>query len=113
MRCESSRGGARVLRASLLRTTAPDRLRDKFLQLPAAPMYPVSVASNRTVTANTIYLDFIGCENKSADLYLDLSVHFCDQVELSWFWIEMAMEKKQDAGLVHYFLENKLFARPS
>jgi hypothetical protein len=56
-----------------------------------------------------IYFDFIHCEDKSADLYLDLSIRFSHQIDLSWFWIEMAMKGKQEAGLLQYCLENKLF----
>lgn len=63
------------------------------------------------MTADTIYFDFMRCEDKSADLYLDLSAHFCDEAELSWFWVEMAMGKKQQAGLLHYCLEKGLFAQ--
>jgi hypothetical protein len=39
-----------------------------------------------------------------------MSIHFYDQMDLSWFWVEMAMEEKQRAGLLHFCLENKIFA---
>jgi hypothetical protein len=58
---------------------------------------------------DSIYLDFIRCEDKSGDLYLDLSLRFCGETELSWFWVDMAMGRKQKAGLLHYCLENKVF----
>jgi hypothetical protein len=58
----------------------------------------------------SMYADVISCEDRSAELYLDLSIHFCDQIDISWFWIEMAMEEKQQAGLLHYCLENRVFA---
>ena len=61
------------------------------------------------MTPDAIYSDFIRYEDRSADLYLDLSVHFWDQIDLSWFWVEMAMGGKQRAGLVQYCLENKVF----
>ena len=63
------------------------------------------------MTPDGIYVDLIHCEDKSADLYLDLSIRFSQQTELSWFWIEMAMKEKQEAGLLQYCLENKTFAR--
>src|ERR1041385_1235686 len=50
------------------------------------------------------------CEDRLAQLYLDVSVRFYDQVEISWFWIEMAMEEKQHAGLLQYCLEENIFA---
>ena len=58
----------------------------------------------------TIYADVIWCEDRSAELYLDLSVHFCHEIDVSWFWVEMAMEEKQHAGLLHYCLEKHMFA---
>jgi hypothetical protein len=63
------------------------------------------------MTPDGIYFDLIHCEDKSADLYLDLSIRFSEQMDLSWFWIEMAMKEKQQAGLLQYCLENKVFAR--
>jgi hypothetical protein len=59
---------------------------------------------------HAIYSDFIQHQDGFANLYLDMSIRFCDQMELSWFWVEMAMEEKQRAGLLHYCLENKMFA---
>jgi hypothetical protein len=61
------------------------------------------------MTPEKIYFDFIRCEDKSADLYLDLSVHFYHQIDLSWFWVDMAMAEKQRAGLLHHCLENRVF----
>jgi hypothetical protein len=58
---------------------------------------------------HAIYSDFIQRQDRFANLYLDMSIHFCDQMDLSWFWVEMAMEEKQRAGLLHYCLENNMF----
>jgi hypothetical protein len=58
-----------------------------------------------------LYDVFISFEEHSADLYLDLSVRFVDNVELSWFWVEMAMEEKQHAGMLQYCKEMGMFAR--
>jgi hypothetical protein len=57
-----------------------------------------------------LYGHLMRCEDRSAQLYLDVSVRFYDQVEISWFWIEMAMEEKQHAGLLQYCLEQGIFA---
>ena len=57
-----------------------------------------------------LYGQFIRCEDRSAQLYLDVSVHFYDQVEISWFWIELAMEEKQHAGMLQYCKETGMFA---
>ena len=57
-----------------------------------------------------IYRDFMQCEDRSGQLYLDFSIRFYDQIDISWFWIEMAMEEKQHAGLLYYCLDESLFA---
>jgi hypothetical protein len=56
-----------------------------------------------------IYDDFMRCEDRSAQLYLDLSIRFCEEVDVSWFWIEMAMEEKQRVGLLQHCLEERVF----
>ena len=58
-----------------------------------------------------LYGQFIRCEDRSAQLYLDVSVHFYDQVQISWFWIELAMEEKQHAGLLQHCVEQNIFAK--
>jgi hypothetical protein len=63
-----------------------------------------------TMEPSLIYDDFMRCEDRSAQLYLELSIRFFDQVDISWFWIEMAMEEKQHAGLLQYCLEERVFA---
>ena len=60
--------------------------------------------------ATTIYDGFIRFEERSAALYLELSVRFFNQPELSWFWVEMAMEEKQHAGMLQHCLEAGVFA---
>jgi hypothetical protein len=57
-----------------------------------------------------IYEGFIQFEERSASLYLDLSVRFHDQDALRWFWIEMAMEEKQHAGMLQHCREAGVFA---
>ena len=57
-----------------------------------------------------LYEVFISFEERSADLYLDLSVRFVADVELSWFWVEMAMEEKQHAGMLQYCKETGMFS---
>jgi rubrerythrin len=63
------------------------------------------------MNAIKIYDGFIGLEQRSAALYLDLSVRFFNNPEFSWFWIEMAMEEKQHAGMLQHCREAGVFAR--
>ena len=60
--------------------------------------------------AGLIYGDLIRCEDRSAELYLEFSVRFFDHVDVSWFWIELAMDEKQHAGLLQYCVDNTCFA---
>jgi hypothetical protein len=63
-----------------------------------------------TMNATKVYDGFIGLEDRSAALYLELSVRFFDNPELSWFWVEMAMEEKQHAGMLQHCREAGVFA---
>jgi rubrerythrin len=58
-----------------------------------------------------LYDIFIRFEERSADFYLDLSIKFADNTDLSWFWVEMAMEEKQHAGLLQYCKEMRMFPK--
>lgn len=60
--------------------------------------------------AMTVYEGFIGFEERSANLYLELSVRFADNPALRWFWVEMAMEEKQHAGMLQHCREAGVFA---
>jgi hypothetical protein len=62
------------------------------------------------MNATRVYDGFIGLEDRSAGLYLELSVRFFDNPELSWFWVEMAMEEKQHAGMLQHCREAGIFA---
>jgi hypothetical protein len=57
-----------------------------------------------------IYDGFIRFEERSAEIYLELSVRFLHDIDLSWFWVEMAMEEKQHAGLLQYCRESGICA---
>ncbi len=57
-----------------------------------------------------IYDGFIRFEERSAEIYLELSARFLHDVDLSWFWVEMAMEEKQHAGLLQYCRETGICA---
>jgi len=48
---------------------------------------------------------FIQFEEHASSLYLDLSARFGENLALSWFWIEMAMDEKQHAGLLQFCKE--------
>ena len=41
-------------------------------------------------------------EEQCGELYLELSVRFSANPELSWFWVDMAMEEKQHAGMLYH-----------
>jgi hypothetical protein len=56
------------------------------------------------------YEDFICLEERTAALYLELSVAFICVPELSWFWVDMAMDEKVQAGLLYRCREIGLFA---
>jgi rubrerythrin len=57
-----------------------------------------------------VYEVFTGFEERSADLYLEMSIRFMNNVELSWFWVEMAMQEKQHAGMLQYCRETGMFS---
>ena len=61
------------------------------------------------MNATKVYDGFISLEDRSAALYLELSVRFFDNPELSWFWVEMAMEEKQHAGMLQHCREAGVF----
>jgi len=60
--------------------------------------------------AITVYERFIGFEERSASLYLELSIRFADNPDLRWFWVEMAMEEKQHAGMLQHCCEAGVLA---
>jgi hypothetical protein len=62
------------------------------------------------MNATKVYDGFISLEDRSAALYLELSVRFFDNPAFSWFWVEMAMEEKQHAGMLQHCLEAGVFA---
>ena len=62
------------------------------------------------MNAAEVYRGFIGFEERSAEFYLELSVRFADNAALRWFWIEMAMEEKQHAGMLEHCREVGVFA---
>lgn len=62
------------------------------------------------MNASRIYDGFIQFEERSAALYLELSVRFFDNPDLSWFWVEMAMEEKQHAGMLQHCREAGVFS---
>ena len=42
--------------------------------------------------------------------HLELSVRFFDNPELSWFWVDMAMEEKQHTSMLQHCREAGVFA---
>ena len=57
-----------------------------------------------------VYETYISFEERSAAMYLDLSIRFFENPELSWFWVEMAMEEKQHAGMLQHCREASVYA---
>ena len=70
----------------------------------------VIVREQMAIEAKNIYHGFIQFEERSAALYLELAIRFFDNLELSWFWVEMAMEEKQHAGMLQHCREAGMFA---
>ena len=70
----------------------------------------MAVDNERSMNGEKIYDGFIALEERSAELYLELSVRFFDNPELSWFWVDMAMEEKQHAGMLQHCREAGVFA---
>jgi hypothetical protein len=62
------------------------------------------------MNAVDVYEGFIRFEERSANLYLELSIRFADPPGLRWFWVEMAMEEKQHAGMLQHCSEASVFA---
>jgi len=62
------------------------------------------------MNAVQIYEGFIAFEERAAELYLELSIRFADEPRLRWFWIDMAMEEKQHAGMLHHCWVSNVFA---
>ena len=58
-----------------------------------------------------IYDGFIQFEERSADVYLELSVRFMEDPSLRWFWVDMAMEEKQHAGMLQHCREAGVVAK--
>jgi len=62
------------------------------------------------MNSTNIYKGFICFEEKSASMYLELSIRFFENPELSWFWVQMAMEEKQHAGMLQHCREAGVYA---
>jgi hypothetical protein len=65
---------------------------------------------DKAMNATKVYDGFIGLEDRSAALYLELLSASSTNPELSWFWVEMAMEEKQHAGMLQHCREAGVFA---
>ena len=58
-----------------------------------------------------VYRRFAEFEERAAGLYLTLASRFSPQdPELSEFWLDMAMQEKQHAGLLQFCVAEQLFA---
>jgi hypothetical protein len=54
----------------------------------------------------------VAFEDRSAALYMKLARLFAESRELSWFWLEMAMEEKQHAVLLDFCDAEQLLQKP-
>jgi rubrerythrin len=62
-------------------------------------------------TPKNIYGRFFEFEERAAGIYLEFVSRFSRDSELSSFWLDMAMQEKQHAGLLQFCLRDSLFAR--
>lgn len=61
-------------------------------------------------TPRNTYAKFIDFEERAAAFYLKLASRFSKNPKLSAFWLKMAIQEKQHAGLLQFCLLDKLFA---
>ena len=61
-------------------------------------------------TAKNIYRRFVEFEERAAAIYLHFASRFKQKSPLSLFWLNMAVEEKQHAGLLQFCLAEGLFA---
>ena len=56
------------------------------------------------------YREFVRFEERAAEIYLQFASHFAQDPQVSSFWLDMAMQEKQHAGLLQFCVCEKLFA---
>ena len=61
-------------------------------------------------TPKDVYQKFVELEERAAAIYLEFASHFSKDSSLSSFWLDMAMQEKQHAGLLQFCIQDKLFA---
>lgn len=58
-----------------------------------------------------IYQQFVNLEERAAAVYVQMASHFSpEDPELSSFWLEMAMQEKQHAGLLQFCIAEELYS---
>jgi len=57
-----------------------------------------------------IYREFVRFEERAAGIYLQLASRFSEDADVGSFWLDMAMQEKQHAGLLQFCIYEKLFA---
>src|SRR5262245_60821525 len=60
--------------------------------------------------SESVYQQFVDFEERAATIYLQLASRFSNDRQLSSFWLDMAMQEKQHAGLLQFCLCESLFA---
>ena len=59
---------------------------------------------------SNVYRRFIKFEESAAAIYLQLASRFSKDPKLSSFWLDMAMQEKQHAGLLQFCLADGLLS---
>jgi rubrerythrin len=58
----------------------------------------------------SIYRQFVHFEETAASVYLRFASLFANDPQISSFWLEMAMQEKQHAGLLEFCIHQRLFS---
>jgi rubrerythrin len=60
--------------------------------------------------SESTYRQFVQFEERAAAIYLQLASRFVQDSQVSSFWLEMAMQEKQHAGLLQFCVYERMFA---
>jgi len=77
----------------------------------ASPKYGSCWNKSEMKNPKWIYQQFVAFEEQAAAIYLQMASRFSpESPELSSFWLDMAMQEKQHAGLLQFCIAEELFA---
>jgi rubrerythrin len=60
--------------------------------------------------SESVYRQFVQFEERAAEVYLLMASRFSSDPQLSSFWLDMAMQEKQHAGLLQFCVYQNLYA---